>query len=479
MNFFNGILGAVNDFMYGYILVGLLVATGIYFTVRTKFVQFRLLPDSFKQLLEKNDNDSAVSSFQALMISTASRVGVGNIAGVATAIAAGGPGAVFWMWVMAILGSSSAFIESTLAQVYKVRNGEKFRGGPSYYIQKALGQRWLGVIFSVALITCFAYGFNSLQANNIVSAFSHYFGGEFPNMFIPASIGLVLSLFTAFIIFKGQKAIAFISSVIVPVMAIMYMILGLFIIGKNFSLVPEMFSLIFSSAFNFKSFAGGFMGSCVLHGIKRGLFSNEAGMGSAPNAAASAQVSHPAKQGLVQTLSVFIDTLLICSTSAFIVLISGVDYTALKAMPLVQQAVASQVGEWGITFITISIFFFAFSSIIGNYYYTESNVMFIKNKMGGSMTLFRITCIVAVFFGSIAGYDFVWNLADVLMGIMAIINITVILLLGNTAIRVLNDYCEQRKAGKDPVFSAKALGIKNAELWDEINPSSEEESQIG
>ena len=473
MDFFNGVLGTINDFMYGYILVGLLVASGIYFTVRTKFVQFRLLPDSFKQLLEKNDNTSAVSSFQALMISTASRVGVGNIAGVATAIAAGGPGAVFWMWIMAILGSASAFIESTLAQVYKVKNGKEFRGGPSYYIEKALGKRWLGVIFSLSLIICFAYGFNSLQANNIVSAFSYYFGGEFPNIFVPASIGLVLSLITAFIIFKGQKAIAFISSVIVPIMAILYMALGLFIIGKNFSIVPEMFSLIFSNALDFRSFVGGFMGSCVLQGIKRGLFSNEAGMGSAPNAAAAAQVSHPAKQGLVQTLSVFIDTLLICSTSAFIVLISGVDYGSMQAMPLVQQAVASQVGEWGITFITISIFFFAFSSIIGNYYYTESNVMFIKNKMGGSMTLFRISCIAAVFLGSIAGYDFVWNLADVLMGIMSIINITVILLLGNIAIKVLNDYCEQKKSGKDPVFSAKALGIKNAELWDEINKEDE------
>ena len=207
------------------------------------------------------------------------------------------------------------------------------------------------------------------------------------------------------------------------------------------------------------------MGSAVLWGIKRGLFSNEAGMGSAPNAAASAQVSHPAKQGLVQLISVFIDTLLICSTSAFIILLSGVDYTALKAMPLVQQAVSSQVGEWGITFITISVFFFAFSSIIGNYYYTESNVMFIQNRQDGSLTLFRITCIIAVFLGSIAGYDLVWNLADVLMGIMALINITAILLLGNTAFLVLKDYTEQKKAGKDPVFSAEALGIKNTDVW--------------
>lgn len=477
MDFFNAILGSINDFMYGYILVGLLVVVGIYFTVRTGFVQFRLLPDGIKQIMEKNENKSAVSSFQALMISTASRVGIGNIAGVATAIAAGGPGAVFWMWLIAILGSASAFIESTLAQVYKVKNGEEFRGGPSFYIQKALGQRWLGIIFSLSLIACFAYGFNSLQANNIVSAFAYYWGGEFPSIVIPALIGLVLSAFTAFIIFKGQKAIAFISSAIVPVMAISYIALGLFIIIKNFAMVPDMFALIFTSAFDFQSFSGGLMGSCVLWGIKRGLFSNEAGMGSAPNAAASAQVSHPAKQGLVQTLSVFIDTLIICSTSAFIILLSGVDYTSLRAMPLVQQAVSSQVGEWGITFITISIFFFAFSSIIGNYYYTESNVMFIKNKMGGNLLIFKITCIAAVFLGSIAGYDLVWNLADVLMGVMALINIAVILVLGNTAILVLKDYSEQRKSGVDPVFSASALGIKNAELWDEINPITLNESK--
>ena len=465
MELLNSIIGTINDFMYGYILVGLLVIVGIYFTLRTGFVQFRLLPDGIKQIMEKNDNKSAVSSFQALMISTASRVGVGNIAGVATAISAGGPGAVFWMWLIAVLGSASAFVESTLAQVYKVKHGEEFRGGPSYYIQKALGQRWLGIIFSISLIACFAYGFNSLQANNIVSAFSYYSGGEFPSIAIPAAIGLALSALTGFIIFKGQKYIAFISSIMVPVMAIFYMALGLFIIVKNIGILPATLANIFVSAFDFESFSGGLMGSAVLWGIKRGLFSNEAGMGSAPNAAASAQVSHPAKQGLVQLISVFIDTLLICSTSAFIILLSGVDYTALKAMPLVQQAVSCQVGEWGITFITISVFFFAFSSIIGNYYYTESNVMFIQNRPDGSLTLFRITCVIAVFLGSIAGYDLVWNLADVLMGIMALINITAILLLGNTAFLVLKDYTDQKKAGKDPVFSAEALGIKNTDVW--------------
>ncbi|WP_028829350.1 alanine/glycine:cation symporter family protein [Proteocatella sphenisci] len=465
MELLNSIIGTINDYMYGYILVGLLVVVGIYFTLRTGFVQFRLFPDGLKQIMEKNENKSAMSSFQALMISTASRVGIGNIAGVATAISAGGPGAVFWMWLIAVLGSASAFVESTLAQVYKVKHGEEFRGGPSYYIQKALGQRWLGIIFSISLIACFAYGFNTLQANNIVSALSYYFGGEYPSIAIPAMIGLVLAGFTGYIIFKGQKYIAFISSILVPVMALFYMALGFYIIVKNIGILPATIAMIFKSAFDFESFSGGLMGSAILWGIKRGLFSNEAGMGSAPNAAAAAQVSHPAKQGLVQMISVFIDTLLICSTSAFIILLSGVDYTALKAMPLVQQAVSSQVGEWGITFITISVFLFAFSSIIGNYYYTESNVMFIQNRPDGSLTIFRITCIIAVFLGSIAGYDLAWNIADVLMGVMALINITAILLLGNTAVLVLKDYSDQRKAGKDPVFSAKAVGIKNTDVW--------------
>ncbi|MGL5255403.1 MAG: alanine/glycine:cation symporter family protein [Proteocatella sp.] len=474
MDLLNSLIVTINDFMYGYILIALLVVSGIYFTLRTGFVQFRLLPEGIRQIMEKSENESAVSSFQALMISTASRVGIGNIAGVATAIASGGPGAVFWMWLIAVVGSASAFIESTLAQIYKVKYGEEFRGGPSYYIQKALGQRWLGIIFSVALIACFAYGFNSLQANNIVSAFAHYFGGEYPSIVIPAILGLILAGVTGFIIFKGQKYIAFISSIIVPVMAIIYMALGLFIIVKNISILPATLATIFVSAFDFQSFSGGLMGSAILWGIKRGLFSNEAGMGSAPNAAASADVSHPVKQGLVQAISVFIDTLLICSTSAFIILLSGADYTSLKAMPLVQQAVSSQVGEWGIGFITLSVFFFAFSSIIGNYYYTESNIMFIQNKPNASLTLFRITCVIAVFLGSIAGYDFVWNLADVLMGVMALINIVVILILGNTAILALKDYCEQKKQGKNPVFSAKALGITNAEVWDAPITNSKE-----
>lgn len=469
MDFINGILDKLNGYLYGYILIALLILAGLYFTVRTKFIQFRMVGESIALLREKNDNKEAVSSFQALMISTASRVGVGNIAGVATAIAIGGPGSVFWMWMMALVGAASALVESTLAQVYKVRSaGTEFRGGPAYYIERALNKRWLGVLFSIMLIACFAYGFNGLQANNIVSSLAHYFGGNFDSMLIPGTVGVILALGTAYVIYGGQEKIAFMTSVIVPVMAVIYLALGIIVIARNISALPGVFSAIFQGAFDFEAIFGGFAGSAVVMGIKRGLFSNEAGMGSAPNAAASAHVSHPVKQGLVQMLSVFIDTLLICSATAFIILVSGVDTTGLKAMPLVQAAISSQFGEAGIFLITLSVFFFAFSSIIGNYYYTESNMLFILGKKT-SLKVFRLSVIIAVFLGSIAGYDLVWNLADVLMGFMAMINIGVILALATPAVKTVNDYTAQKKEGKDPVFIAEDVGIYNTDLWKKEN----------
>ncbi len=468
MDAFNGVLQVINDYLYGSVLFALLILAGLYFTIKTDFVQLRFLKEGIQLLGEKNENENAVSSFQALMISTASRVGVGNIAGVATAIAIGGSGAVFWMWLMALLGAASAFAESTLAQIYKVRgrNGE-FRGGPAYYIEQAMRKRWLGILFSILLVACFAYGFNALQANNIVSSLSYYFGGTFESKLVPAICGVILAVATAAVIFGGQDKIAFITSVIVPVMAIIYLAIGFFVFVKNINAVPAMFVSIFRNAFDFQAMMGAFGGSAVVMGIKRGLFSNEAGMGSAPNAAASAHVSHPVKQGLVQMLSVFIDTLIICSTSAFIILLSGVDTTSgLEAMPLVQQALFSQFGVLGIHFITISVFFFAFSSIVGNYYYTESNMRFIFGQHV-HLKVFRWTVVVAVFLGSIAGYSFVWNLADVLMGFMALINVGVILQLSGTVKACLKDYRTQKEAGKDPVFVAKHIGLKKTKVWRE------------
>lgn len=465
---FNNLLASLNDFLYSYILIFLLVAAGIYFSIRTKFVQFRLISDAIKALKEKaenNDNGKSVSSFQALMISTASRVGTGNIAGIATAIVAGGPGAVFWMWVMAIVGGASAFVESTLAQVYKVKDGKEFRGGPSYYIERALGKRWLGILFSILLIACFAYGFNGLQTYNMSSALEYYIP-NYSDTILPAVVGLLIAAATAFVIFGGVHRIGFISSVIVPIMAGIYILMGIFITLTNLNRVPEMFSLIFDGAFDFRAIFGGFAGSTVLIGIKRGLFSNEAGMGSAPNASATATISHPVKQGMVQVLSVFIDTLMICTTTAFILLLSGVTGVPekLDGIPYVQAAISANVGSLGIHFITFSIFAFAFTSLIGNYYYAESNILFIKNNRI-LLNVFRITCLIAIFLGAQADFSTVWNLADVLMGFMAIENILVIFLLGGIAFKVLDDYTKQKKQGIDPVFKAKNVGLNNTDTW--------------
>lgn len=458
----------MNDFMYTYPLLILLVGAGVYFTVRTRFVQGRLLGEAFRVLLEKaevKDGKKQVSSFQALMISTASRVGTGNIAGIATAIAAGGPGAVFWMWVMAVIGSASAFIESTLAQVYKVKDGKDFRGGPSYYMEKALGKRYLGIIFSVLLIVCFAYGFNGLQSFNMSSSLEYYIPGYADSIY-PAVIGAVLAIATAFVIFGGVHRIGFITSVIVPVMAGGYLLMGLATMVMNANRIPEVFALIFREAFDGQAIFGGFAGSAVVIGIKRGLFSNEAGMGSAPNASASAAVSHPAKQGLVQVLSVFIDTLLICSATAMMLLLSGVEGKSgvLDGIPYVQQAISANVGTWGIHFITFSIFTFAFSSLVGNYYYAESNIKFIKDDKR-LLFVFRVSCLLAVFLGAQADFSVIWNVADITMGGMAVLNIVVILVLGGTAVKVLRDYEEQKKRGGEPVFRAEELGIEDTECW--------------
>lgn len=463
----NDILTKINDFMYTYVLIIMLVGVGLYFTIRTKGVQFRLIGDGIKSMMEKSDSkegEKKVSSFQALMISTASRVGTGNIAGIATAIAAGGSGAVFWMWLMALIGGASAFIESTLAQIYKVKKDGQYRGGPSYYMERALGKRWMGILFSVLLIICFAYGFNGLQSYNMSSALEYYIEGYSDSVY-PMILGIILAAATAFVIWGGVHRIGFITSVMVPVMAVVYILMGLVTMVLHVTELPQMFAEIFSNAFNFRAMAGGFAGSAVVIGIKRGLFSNEAGMGSAPNASASADVEHPVKQGLVQIISVFIDTILICSSTAVMLLVSGVEGVSgvMDGIPYVQAAISANVGEWGIHFITVSIFAFAFSSLIGNYYYAESNIVFIKdNKV--VMFLFRVTCIVAIFLGAQADFSLVWNIADITMGLMAIVNIIAIFLLGNIALKVLNHYEKQKKQGKNPVFRESDIGITGT-VW--------------
>lgn len=464
----NKILTQINDVMYTYVLIILLVGVGIYFTIRTRCVQLRLFKDAIRSLLEKadtgQDGTKKVSSFQALMISTASRVGTGNIAGIATAIAAGGSGAVFWMWLMAVIGGASAFVESTLAQIYKVKEGDQFRGGPSYYMEKALGKRWLGVLFSVLLIICFAYGFNGLQAFNISSAMEYYIE-DYSNTIYPVILGLILAAATAAVIWGGVHRIGFITSVLVPVMATVYILIGIVTMILHIRELPHVFAMILENAFDFQAMAGGLAGSAVVIGIKRGLFSNEAGMGSAPNASASAEVDHPVKQGLVQVISVFIDTLLICSSTAMMLFVSGVEGIpeVLDGIPFVQAAISANVGNWGIHFITFSIFAFAFSSLVGNYYYAESNILFIKNNKK-LLFFFRVTCIIAVFLGTQADFSLMWNIADITMGCMAIVNIAVIFLLGGIVLKTLDNYETQKKEGRSPKFKGSDIGLSDT-IW--------------
>ena len=465
----NSMLTNINNAMYTFVLLILLAGVGIYFTIRTRGVQIRLLKDGIASLMEKSEKTDQegqpkVSSFQALMISTASRVGTGNIAGIATASAAGGPGSGFSMWLMAGIGGASAFVESTLAQIYKVRQNGQFRGGPSYYMERALKKRWLGILFSVLLIICFAYGFNGLQSFNMSSALEYYIA-DYSKTIWPVALGLILAAATAAVIWGGVHRIGFITSVMVPVMATIYILIGLVTMILHIRELPAVFAMIFENAFDFRSMAGGFAGSAVVIGVKRGLFSNEAGMGSAPNASASADVEHPVKQGLVQVISVFIDTLLICSSTAMMLLVSGVEGKTgvMDGIPFVQAAISANVGHWGIHFITVSIFAFAFSSLVGNYYYAESNILFIKNSKI-LLNVFRVTCVAAIFLGAQADFSLMWNIADITMGCMALVNIVVIFLLGGTAVKALKHYEMLKKQKKPIVFKGTDIGIEDT-IW--------------
>ena len=465
MSFIENLVGNINSFMYSYLLVYMLIGIGLYFTIRTGFVQFRMIPEMFRIITEKapvsKDGKKGISSFQAFTISAASRIGTGNVAGVATAIALGGPGAIFWMWCIALIGSASSFIESTLAQVYKVpEKGGLFRGGPAYYMEKGLKKRWMGIIFAVAITLCFGFVFNAVQANTISIAFNESFGVS------RIVMGTLLAGLTGVIIFGGLRRIVSVTTYLVPVMAIGYIILALIVMVLNFKEIPSVFALIFKSAFGAEEMFAGMIGAAIMNGIKRGLFSNEAGMGSVPNAAATADVSHPVKQGLTQTLGVFIDTLIICTATAMIVLTSDAYLNADAAsINLTQASLADSIGSWASAILAITIFFFAFSSVIGNYYYGESNIEFIKNSPI-IINVFRVLVVGFVFFGSVAKVQLVWDLADVFMGIMAFINLIAILMLWKIAKKVLDNYLTQRKAGKNPVFYADEIeGLDNTECW--------------
>lgn len=460
------LLSAVNGVLYYPILIIVLLACGFYFTIRTKFIQFGLLGEAFKVITEKPEGKDDVSSFQALMVSTASRVGTGNIVGVANAICLGGPGAVFWMWIIALIGGASAFIESTLAQIYKKRGSDGVSyGGPSYYIENALGSRGIGVLFAVALIATYAVGFNMLASFNLQDSFRVY------DFYVPGKtswmIGAVLAILAGYCILGGGKRIIKYTSLLVPVMGVIFVVMALIMIVINAKNIPAMFGMIFEDAFNFKAIFGGVAGSALVQGIKRGLYSNEAGMGSAPNAAASASVSHPVKQGLVQMISVFLDTLVICSATAFMSLASGIVPTEeLAGAPFVQASLATVFGRYGNLFITVSLALFAFTTLLGNLYYVDSCLTYLNKKTPSKtfMLCYRIIATILIFVGAGMEMSLAWDIADFLMGVMCLINIPTIIILGGTALKALDDYKKQREEGKNPVFKAETIGIDTSKL---------------
>ncbi len=460
----NQTIALINDRFLGYILMAALIGAGLYFTIATRFVQFVRPKEMLRLMVPPRKNGSEkghISSFQAFSISTASRVGTGNIAGVAIAITVGGPGAVFWMWLIAVIGSASAFIESTLAQVYKVKQGAHFHGGPAYYMKNALGKPWLGAAFAAIITLTFAFVFNSVQSNTIAQSMYKSFN-------ISAGVtGLVIAALTAIIIFGGLKRIAAFSAIVVPFFALTYIAITITVMVLNIEKMPSVLGLIFNDAFSPRNIAGGALGATIMTGARRGLFSNEAGMGSAPNAAATANIAHPVNQGYVQAFSVFIDTLIICSCTAFIILLSDYGAFKLEGIALTQAALNQNLGRFGEYFISASVLLFAFTSIIGNYYYGQANVEFLTKKKW-VLPVFRILVTGMVLLGAVAQLHLVWNMADLFMTVMALMNISAIFLLRHKALDVLADYRRQKKEGiKDPVFDpSKVPSIKNAEAWE-------------
>ncbi len=464
---FEKIISGINDALYSYVLIIVLVLGGLYFTFRSKFAQFRLFGEQIKLVGEKPSDKGGVSSFQALMVSTASRVGTGNIIGVSTALCLGGFGSVFWMWIIALLGCASAFVESTLAQIYKRRGPDGSYGGPAYYIEKGLGLRPLAVVFSILLIITYGFGFNMLASYNLQSTFSHY---SFYNASItPWLIGLIIALAVGYCLFGGGKRVLKVTGVLVPIMGLAYIAVAIIIVCVNITSLPSIFIRIFREAFDFGAIFGGFGGSCVMYGIKRGLFSNEAGVGSAPNASASADTSHPAKQGLVQVLSVFIDTILVCSATAFMCMCSGIEPSAaISGAPYVQLSLRATLGEFGPIFITVAMVLFAFTTLIGNLYYVNQAFSHIHGKVPNKHfnTVYYILACAVILVGAGLSADMLWNIADITMGLMALINMPVIIILSDKAFRALSDYTKQKKAGKSPTFHAKDIGITdNLDYW--------------
>ena len=461
------LINGANDILYSYVLIILLVLGGIYFTVRTHGAQFRLLKQQFNAVTEKAEK-GGVSSFQALVVSTASRVGTGNIIGVATALCVGGFGSVFWMWVIAIIGAASAFVESTLAQIYKKKGKEGCYGGPAYYIEAATKKKGLAILFSVFLVLTYGIGFNMLASYNLQSTFATY--GFYNAQITPWIIGGVIAVLVGICLIGGGRRIVSVTSFLVPIMGVIYIVVALVISILNISALPGIFKQIFSEAFDLQAIFGGFGGSCVMYGIKRGLFSNEAGVGSAPNASASAEVSHPAKQGLVQVLSVFIDTLFVCTATAFLCMTSGVTPPtgSSQAAAYVQSAISVSLGQVGPVFITVAMILFAFTTLLGNLYYVDKTINYLLGKEPTKVfkNIYRIVASLVIFVGAGLSADLLWGIADVMMAGMTIINMPVIIYLGKYAIRALNDYEKQLKQGGNITFKKRDIGLADeTDYW--------------
>ena len=458
MDSMNAAVNAVNDVLWSYVLIVVLIACGLYFTFATRFVQVRMLPEMLRLLTEgigKQTEGHAISSFQAFCVSTASRVGVGNIAGVAIAIVTGGPGAVFWMWLIAFIGCATGFVESTLAQIYKLPRGNgKFHGGPAYYIKNALHQPGVAKLFALLISVTFGLVYVSVQANTIALS-AQTIGID------PAITAAFLCIFTALVICGGMHRIAKVTEILVPIMAGLYLLVALLIILLHLSEVPAMFALIFHDAFSPQAAVGGGLGTAMITGIKRGLFSNEAGEGSVPNAAATAAVTHPVKQGLVQSFGVYVDTWIVCSATAFIILLTG-QYTIggeCTGIALAQASLASVFGSLAPAAVSLMILLFAFSSIVGNYYYGEINIAFFDGNTRRYLAVFRVCVVLMVLFGSLATLQLVWNLADLFMGLLCLTNLYAITRLAPYARRALIDYQEKRAHGEDPSFTASDINL--------------------
>ena len=456
-----------------YVVFAILIGVGLYLTIRTKGIQLRGIPEMFRVLTDPPGEEGGrkgISSFRAFTVSAAARVGTGNIAGVAIAITLGGPGAVFWMWVIAAIGAASAFVESLLGQLYKIKTADGYVGGPAYYMERGLNKRWMGVLFAVIITVTYGFVFNSVQSNSIVDAVAGSFNvdvTEGQNMWLRVVLGLALVVITALVIFGGIRSISAVTQILVPVMAVLYLVLGLLVVVLNITEIPAMFGMIIEGAFGIREFITGGLIGVIIQGMKRGLFSNEAGMGSAPNAGATASISHPAKQGFVQSLGVFFDTMLVCSITAFIVLLSNPTYgDQRQGASLTQTALGMQLGEWAVHFLTVAIFLFGWSSVIGNYYYGESNIRFMTRSRV-TMGVYRFAVLVCVFMGAVLALDLVWSLADLFMAIMATLNLIALVMLAGVAAKVLQNYMEQRKAGVEPVFKAGDIpGIHGLSAWD-------------